>query len=163
MVDNIVAIIKMKLETLIAECTAYDFKLMLEERKPKSWVKSISAFANGLGGSLFVGIDNDGVVRGLDDMQHVCETISSKIRDYMDPLPDVEMIPCTRIIKLKTILSQYWQTLLKRVQAKSGIKNIFCHLDSSRTQNVSLMQVHCLPMILHCGNHVCIVHGGTAG
>lgn len=66
MVDNIVAIIKMKLETLIAECTAYDFKLMLEERKPKSWVKSISAFANGLGGSLFFGIDNDGVVRGLD-------------------------------------------------------------------------------------------------
>ena len=93
MVDNIVAIIKMKLETLIAECTAYDFKLMLEERKPKSWVKSISAFANGLGGSLFFGIDNDGVVRGLDDMQHVCETISSKIRDYVDPLPDVEMIP----------------------------------------------------------------------
>lgn len=93
MVDNIVAIIKMKLETLIAECTAYDFKLMLEERKPKSWVKSISAFANGLGGSLFFGIDNDGVVRGLDDMQHVCETISSKIRDYMDPLPVVEMIP----------------------------------------------------------------------
>ena len=153
----------MKLETLIAECTAYGFKLMLEERKPKSWVKSISAFANGLGGSLFFGIDNDGVVRGLDDMQHVCETISSKIRDYMDPLPDVEMIPCTRIIKLKTILSQYWQTLLKRVQAKSGIKNIFCHLDSLLTPDALLTQVHCSLMILHCGNHVCIVHGGTAG
>lgn len=26
-------------------------------------------------------------------MQHVCEAISSKIRDFMDPLPDVEMIP----------------------------------------------------------------------
>lgn len=26
-------------------------------------------------------------------MQHVCETISSKIRDYMAPLPDIEMIP----------------------------------------------------------------------
>lgn len=83
----------MKLETLIAECTAYDFKLMLEEKKPKSWLKSISAFANGRGGSLFFGIDDDGVVRGLDDVQHVCETISSKIRDYMDPLPDVEMVP----------------------------------------------------------------------
>lgn len=83
----------MELETLIAECTAYDFKLMLEEKKPKSWLKSISAFANGRGGSLFFGIDDDGVVRGLDDVQHVCETISSKIRDYMDPLPDVEMVP----------------------------------------------------------------------
>ena len=83
----------MKLETLIAECTAYDFKLMLEERKPKSWLKSVSAFANGLGGSLFFGIDNDGVIKGLDDVQGVCENISKKIRDYMDPLPDVEMIP----------------------------------------------------------------------
>lgn len=93
MIDNIVAIIEMELEALIAECTAYDFKLFLEEKKPKSWLKSVSAFANGLGGSLFFGIDNDGVVRGLDDVQHVCETISSKIRDYMDPLPDTEMIP----------------------------------------------------------------------
>ena len=46
-----------------------------------------------MGGSLFFGIDNDGHVKGLDDLQHVCETISSKIRDYMDPLPEVEMIP----------------------------------------------------------------------
>lgn len=83
----------MKITDLISECTAYDFKLMLEEKKPKSWLKSVSAFANGLGGSLFLGIDNSGVVKGLDDIQSVCETISSKIRDYMDPLPDVEMIP----------------------------------------------------------------------
>ena len=83
----------MELKALIAECTAYDFKVMLEEKKPKSWLKSVSAFANGLGGSLFFGIDNDGIVKGLDDVQHVCEAISSKIRDYMDPLPEVEMIP----------------------------------------------------------------------
>lgn len=35
----------MELKTLIAECTAYDFKMMLEEKKPKSWLKSVSAFA----------------------------------------------------------------------------------------------------------------------
>ena len=83
----------MELKTLIAECTAYDFKLMLEEKRPKSWLKSVSAFADTLGGSLFFGIANDGTVKGLDDIQHVCEAISSKIRDYMDPLPEVEMIP----------------------------------------------------------------------
>ena len=43
---------RMELNTLIAECSAYDFKVMLEEKKPKSWLKSVSAFANGLGGSL---------------------------------------------------------------------------------------------------------------
>ena len=101
----------MKLENLIAECTAYDFKLMLEERKPKSWLKSVSAFANGLGGSLFFGIDNDGTVKGLDDVPHVCEVISSKIRDYMDPLPEVEMVPMEidglHILQLKVNAGHY--------------------------------------------------------
>ena len=101
----------MELEKLISECTAYDFKLMLEEKKPKSWLKSVSAFANGLGGSLFFGIDNDGIVKGLDDVQYVCESISSKIRDYMDPLPEVEMIPQNinglEILQLKVNAGSY--------------------------------------------------------
>ena len=101
----------MELEKLISECTAYDFKLMLEEKKPKSWLKSVSAFANGLGGSLFFGIDNDGIVKGLDDVQYVCESISCKIRDYMDPLPDVEMIPQEinghEILQLKVCAGSY--------------------------------------------------------
>ncbi len=83
----------MKIKELISECTAYDFKLMLEEKKPKSWLKSVSAFANGQGGSLFFGISNEGVAQGLDNVQHVCEVVSTRIRDYLDPLPEVEMIP----------------------------------------------------------------------
>ena len=83
----------MKVEGLISECTAYDFKSKLEEKRPKSWLKSVCAFANGLGGSLFFGIDNDGVVNGLENVQQVCESISLKIRDYLDPLPNVELIP----------------------------------------------------------------------
>ena len=66
---------------------------MLEGKKPKSWLKSVSAFANGLGGSLFFGIDNNGVIRGLENIQHTSEIISSKIRDHMDPIPEVELIP----------------------------------------------------------------------
>lgn len=49
----------MNIESLQSECTAYDFKLKLEEKRPKSWLKSVSAFANGSGGSLFFGIDDD--------------------------------------------------------------------------------------------------------
>jgi ATP-dependent DNA helicase RecG len=101
----------MDVKTLIAECTAYDFKLLLEEKKPKSWLKSVSAFANGLGGSLFFGIDNDGIVRGIDDVQHACEAISAKIRDYMDPLPEVETIPCKvdsqNVLQLKVHAGNY--------------------------------------------------------
>ena len=55
----------MNLENLLAECTAYDFKLMLEENKPKSWLKSVSAFANGLGGSLFLALAMMGLLEVL--------------------------------------------------------------------------------------------------
>ena len=49
---------------LIGEATAYDKKLELEARKPRSWCKSISAFANGDGGALIFGVANDGDVVG---------------------------------------------------------------------------------------------------
>lgn len=52
----------------IAECTTYDFKQALERRKVKSWLKSVSAFANTEGGSLFFGVADDGSVIGLDDV-----------------------------------------------------------------------------------------------
>ena len=101
----------MEIESLIAECTAYDYKVMLEESKPKSWLKSVSAFANGLGGSLFFGVDNDGKVKGLLDIQKVGEKISESLNDRMDPLPDVEMIPCRvdgmDVLQLKVYAGNY--------------------------------------------------------
>lgn len=69
----------MKLDSLIGKCSEYDLKLMLEKKKPKSRLKSVS----GLGDSLFFGIYNDGV-RGLNDVQHICEVINSKISDNME-------------------------------------------------------------------------------
>ena len=45
----------MDIKRLIGEATEYDKKEMLEYKKPKSWLKSVSAFANGMGGADFVG------------------------------------------------------------------------------------------------------------
>ena len=53
----------MDIKKLIGEATDYDKKLMLEEKKPKSWCKSGSAFANTLGGALIFGMSNEGVVK----------------------------------------------------------------------------------------------------
>ena len=36
-----------KIRAYIGEATEYDKKETLEERRPKSWLKSVSAFANG--------------------------------------------------------------------------------------------------------------------
>ena len=92
----------MEMDKLIAECSAYDFKLMLEEKRPKSWLKSVSAFANGMGGSLIFGVSDNREVIGLTDTQHVMETISFLLRDRMDPLPEVEIIPM--ILDSKTVI-----------------------------------------------------------
>ena len=37
----------MDIKKLIGEATEYDKKEMLESKRPKSWLKSVSAFANG--------------------------------------------------------------------------------------------------------------------
>ncbi len=37
---------------LPAETTEYEFKVALETKKPKSWLKSVCAFANGIEGTL---------------------------------------------------------------------------------------------------------------
>ena len=79
----------MKLEQLIGEATEYDKKVMLEVKKSKSWLKSVSAFANGVGGVLIFGIaDNDSVV-GIDDVKKAMEVISEQIKVKMDPTPEV--------------------------------------------------------------------------
>ena len=40
------------IKDIIGEATEYYKKRALEEKKPKSWCKSVSAFANGYGGNL---------------------------------------------------------------------------------------------------------------
>ena len=40
-------------KTLIGEATEYDKKRSVERKQVKSWLKSVSAFANSIGGTLF--------------------------------------------------------------------------------------------------------------
>lgn len=60
---------------LIGEATEYDKKLALEEKKPKSWCKSVNAFANTFGGALIFGISDNEQVVGLDDPEGDAEKI----------------------------------------------------------------------------------------
>lgn len=81
------------IDRLIAEATECDFKVALETRKPKSWLKSVSAFANGIGGTLFFGIDNDKNIVGLADAQTDAETISRLIKERITPYPNFILVP----------------------------------------------------------------------
>jgi ATP-dependent DNA helicase RecG len=70
---------------LIAEATEYEFKSAVEANKPRSWLKTVSAFANGVGGSLYFGVSDDGVAIGLDDPQGAAEQISDLIKMRIEP------------------------------------------------------------------------------
>lgn len=61
------------IKELIGEATEYDKKLALEEKKPKSWCKSVSAFANTFGGALIFGISDDGKIVGFEQPEEDAE------------------------------------------------------------------------------------------
>ncbi len=73
------------IEELISECTDYDFKDMLEEKKPKSWLKTVSAFANGIGGKIFFGVSDDKTITGVKDTQKMIEKITGLIDKHITP------------------------------------------------------------------------------
>ena len=77
----------MDIKNFIGEATEYDKKVALEEKKPKSWLKSVSAFANGIGGVLLFGVSDDDELVGLSDAKHVSEVISEQIKQKLDPVP----------------------------------------------------------------------------
>ncbi|MGM9866924.1 MAG: ATP-binding protein [Lepagella sp.] len=80
-----------EIHKLIGEATAYDKKEKLERNKPKSWLKSVSAFANGEGGILVFGITDDDEVVGLENAEEDAESISEAIKTKLDPIPVIDL------------------------------------------------------------------------
>lgn len=81
----------MNLKDYLGETNLYDKKEKLERNKPKSWLKSVSAFANGRGGKLIFGVKEDNTILGLSDYQEVSENISEIIKIKMDPNTEFDM------------------------------------------------------------------------
>ena len=69
--------------TLITECSAYDFKEMLGRKKVKSWLKSVSAFANTEASSFFTTFYN--LNWGKNEripVEEVAERVNSPLKKY---------------------------------------------------------------------------------
>lgn len=69
-----------------------EFKRELPERDPRvmrTAIKSVAAFANGDGGTIVYGIDDDGAVGGLGDgsLREAVDRLTNIISDYVRPLP----------------------------------------------------------------------------
>ena len=74
------------------ESSNIEFKEKVEYNKSKSWLKSISAFANSNGGILLFGVrDVDREPVGLDNIIKDSEKVSELINDKITPLPRYEL------------------------------------------------------------------------
>lgn len=81
-------------EYLIAEATEYEFKTSVEVDKPRSWLKTVSAFANGLGGAIYFGvIEKTFAVIGLPDVQRIAEKISELVKTSIEPAAQISLEP----------------------------------------------------------------------
>lgn len=79
------------IKNLIGEATDYDKKVAIEKKKPKSWCKSVSAFANTFGGSLIFGISDDDELIGLENPKEDAEFLSEEIKKKISPIPDFKL------------------------------------------------------------------------
>ena len=79
----------MHIKKLLGESTEYDKKQAVEMRKPKSWLKSISSFANGNGGVLIFGVTDCDEIVGINNIKEASEFVSQKIKERIDPIPEI--------------------------------------------------------------------------
>lgn len=75
----------------IAETDQCEFKQELETGKPKSWLKTVCAFANGHGGVIVFGVRNDRRIIGVPDPQQTIEDITRLIKARIDPVPEFQV------------------------------------------------------------------------
>ena len=62
--------------------------LELKETITNTFLKTVSAFSNYDGGTIYFGIDDDGRMKGLPDVRQSCLDIENKINDSITPQPD---------------------------------------------------------------------------
>lgn len=58
-----------------------------KERVTNTFLKTVSAFSNYEGGTIYFGIDDDGNVTGLPDIKQACLDIENKVNDSISPQP----------------------------------------------------------------------------
>ncbi|MCM1510148.1 MAG: ATP-binding protein [Clostridium sp.] len=77
----------------MAKPSPYALRKMVECRKVKSWLKSVSVFADKDDGSLFHGVNDDRTVMEPENLQAAAGFISETIKAGLGAVPEVQLIP----------------------------------------------------------------------
>ena len=125
--------------TLIAECSSYDFKEMLERKKVKSWLKSVSAFANTDGGRLLIGVKDNGKIAGVrsEEEKYMIEAAAQ-----LYCVPEVEYSLQTYIVEGRQVLvATIEETPHKPVYAKDETGKPLAYL-RIKDENILATPIH---------------------
>lgn len=73
-----------------------------KETITNAFLKTVSAFSNYGGGEIYFGIDDEGKIKGIQDVKQACLDIENKINDSIIPQPDyiLEVDEAKNVIKL---------------------------------------------------------------
>lgn len=86
----------MKIDNVIIEASLTEFKVDLETEKPAHWLKTLVAFANSNGGSMYFGVNDNAELIGLKNAQDVVEKITDFIDKRITPSLPYELIPYSK-------------------------------------------------------------------
>lgn len=82
-----------------------DFNVELKAEFSKSFLKTVSAYANYNDGEIIFGVDDDGVVVGVGEAKELCLRIENSINDSVEPLPRytlrTERLEGRNVVRLK--------------------------------------------------------------
>ncbi|MEI3336826.1 MAG: ATP-binding protein [Clostridium sp.] len=137
----------MDIKELIGEATEYDKKQALEKKKPKSWCKSVSAFANGVGGKLIFGVADNNEIIGLDNAEEDAEIISEQIKTRLNPIPNFNLKFYETDNKLKLIILEvYSGDETPYYYDADGMLTAFCRIGN---ESVPVTPTKLKELILH--------------
>lgn len=91
--------------------------LELKKEYTDNIVKEIVSFLNGNGGTILIGINDDGTIVGVEKIDNVLRKISDIITNQIEPNPQDEINSELKFVEGKTIVA---------INIKKGQKHIYC-------------------------------------
>ncbi|WFQ91682.1 hypothetical protein MFERI14815_00286 [Mycoplasma feriruminatoris] len=70
------------------ETTTVEYKVTFDKKNPDNLLHTVSAFANTKGGRIFIGINDNNQIVGLENPQVILEDVSKAIKTKIDPNPE---------------------------------------------------------------------------
>lgn len=116
---------------MVNECENIEFKLIYTDKL----YKEVIAFANSFGGKILIGVDNDGAIEGISNIDETYNKITNGIRDTINP--DITMFIKYSLIENKVIQIEVSEGAMKPYYLKSkGIKpsGVFIRQGASSAQ-----------------------------